>query len=53
MDSDEIPVLEALSGAVTLANEVKLAIFVIDRDGIWQAQWGELYRFEDEAPSEG
>ncbi len=48
MDSGEIPIVEALSKAVRFANKVKLAIVVIDRDGLWMPQWGELYRWEGE-----
>jgi len=49
MDSGELPILEALSGAIKLANEIKLALVVVDPDGLWRPQWGELYRWEDEA----
>ncbi len=45
MDSGELPILEALSNAISFANRVKLAIVVIDRDGLWRPQWGELYRW--------
>ncbi len=48
------PVLpkDALSGAVKLANKVKLAIVVVDPDRVWKQEWGELYRWEDEAETE-
>jgi hypothetical protein len=48
------PVLpkDALSGAVKLANQVKLAIVVVDPDGVWKQEWGELYRWEDDAEAE-
>jgi hypothetical protein len=48
MTSPDLPPIGALANAVKLANEVKLAIVVIDRDAIWKKEWGELYRWEDE-----
>jgi len=39
---------DALSGAVRLANQVKLAIVVLDPDGVWKPEWGELYRSQDD-----
>ena len=42
---------DALSNAVKLANEAKLAIVVIDPDGVWKKEWGELYR-DDGAENE-
>jgi len=43
---------DALSSAVKFANEMKLPIVVVDPDGVWKKEWGELYRWsgEDEAP---
>jgi hypothetical protein len=32
-----------------LANELKLPIVVVDPDGGWKQEWGELYRWSDEA----
>jgi hypothetical protein len=40
---------DALASAVKLANELKLAIVVVDPDGGWKKEWGELYRWSDEA----
>jgi hypothetical protein len=37
-----------LSGAVRLANQLKIAIGVPDPDGVWKKEWGELYRDESE-----
>src|ERR1700733_874681 len=37
---------DALSGAVKLANQLKIAIVVQDPDGVWKKEWGELYREE-------
>jgi hypothetical protein len=39
---------DALSGAVKLANQLKIAIVVQDPDGVWKPEWGELYRDEGE-----
>lgn len=42
-----MPPKDALAGAVKLANEKTLAIVVLDPDGVWKKEWGELYRVED------
>ena len=47
--SANLPPTEALSNAVKLANELKLAIVVVDPNAVWKKEWGELYRVEDEA----
>ena len=39
---------DALSGAVRLANQLKIAIVVQDPDGVWKKEWGELYRDDSE-----
>jgi len=39
---------DALSGAVRLANQLKLAIVVLDPDGVWKPEWGALYRERDD-----
>jgi hypothetical protein len=39
---------DALSGAVKLANQLKIAIVVQDPDQVWKPEWGELYRDEGE-----
>jgi hypothetical protein len=45
VDSGDVPAKDAFRGAVKLANDLKLAIVVIDPDGVWQKEWGELYKF--------
>ncbi len=40
---------DALANAVKLANELKLAIVVVDPDNGWKKEWGELYRWSEEA----
>ena len=47
--SESVAPKDALRGAVKLANELKLAIVVVDPDGIWKQEWGELYRWSEEA----
>jgi hypothetical protein len=44
LTTTEMPVRDAVSGAIQLANRKKLAIVVIDRDNIWNREWGELWR---------
>lgn len=42
--SDQLPPIEAFRSAVKLANEIKAPIVVLDPDGVWMTEWGELYR---------
>ena len=51
--SEDLAPVVALENAVKLANELKVAIVVVDRDAIWQPSWGELYRWEDEEGDPG
>ncbi|WP_294541180.1 hypothetical protein [uncultured Rhodoblastus sp.] len=44
VDSGDVPARDAFRGAVKLANDLKLAIVVIDPDNVWQKEWGELFR---------
>jgi hypothetical protein len=48
IDSGALPAVDAFRSAVKLANELKLAVVVVDPDRVWHANWGELFR--DEAP---
>jgi hypothetical protein len=48
LTSQEIPVRDAVIGAIQLANDKKLPIVVIDRDNIWKPEWGDLWRYEEE-----
>lgn len=41
---------EALRGAIKLANDLKAPLVVCDPDGLWQKEWGELYRVSDDEP---
>ena len=47
LTSEEMPILQALSGAITLANKRKLAIVVIDPDNLWNKDWGDLWRYDE------
>lgn len=49
-NSGELPLKDSFRTAVRLANEYKVALVVADPAGLWQAEWGSLYRYEDEAP---
>jgi hypothetical protein len=44
--SDELDPVEGFRCAVRLANEIKAPIVVEDAQGLWQEEWGELYREE-------
>jgi hypothetical protein len=50
--SEELPPRTAFRSAVQLANALKLAIVVVDPEGLWDTEWGELYRPED-GPEDG
>ena len=50
--SGELPLKDAIRSAVKLANDFKVALVVLDPDGLWQADWGQLYRYEDQPASE-
>jgi hypothetical protein len=49
LTSAEMPIRDAVSGAIQLANSKKIAIVVIDRDNIWKPEWGDLWRYEEES----
>lgn len=51
--TEPMPPADALSGAVQLANAKKLAIVVLDPDGVWKKEWGELYRVDDDREGDG
>ena len=52
LTSQEIPVRDAVIGAIQLANTRKLPIVVIDRDNIWKSEWGDLWSYEEEEGEE-
>ena len=41
--SGEPPAIDSFRSAIKLANEMKLAIVVMDPEGVWKKEWGELY----------
>lgn len=45
--SAEMPLKEAFRAAIKFANDFKVAMVVVDPDGLWQAEWGILYRDDD------
>ncbi len=47
LTSKEMPVRNAVIGAIQLANAKKLPIVVIDPDRLWTGEWGELWRYQD------
>jgi hypothetical protein len=48
LTSPEIPIRDAVIGAIELANSKKIPIVVIDRDNIWNSEWGELWRYQED-----
>jgi hypothetical protein len=46
--TERTPPKDALSGAVQLANQLKIAIVIRNPDGVWKKEWGELHRNESE-----
>jgi len=48
LTSEEVPALQALAAAVQLANARRIPIVVIDRDQLWNNEWGDLWRYEED-----
>src|SRR5689334_13271641 len=46
--SSEMGDVEAFRSAIRLANEIKAPIVVMDPQGLWKPEWGELYQEADE-----
>jgi hypothetical protein len=46
--SGELPAMDSFRSAVRLANEMKVAVVVIDPQGVWKKEWGELYKALDD-----
>jgi hypothetical protein len=42
--SDKLPAQESFRSAIKLANEMKVALVVMDPDAVWNPLWGDLYR---------
>jgi hypothetical protein len=49
LTTPEIPARDAVVGAIELANSKKIPLVVIDRDNIWKSEWGDLWRYEEDA----
>lgn len=47
--SDAMPLKEAFRTAVSLANELRMPLVVLDPHDLWQAEWGTLERMADGA----
>lgn len=45
--SEPLPPQDSFRSAVKLANDMKVAIVVLDPHGIWNPDWGDLYRDAD------
>src|SRR5450631_3273313 len=52
LTSYEMPIRDAVSGAIQLANTKKIALVVVDRDNIWKSEWGDLWRYQEEGDEE-
>ena len=48
VDSGELAARDAFRAAIRLANEMKLPVVVVDPDNVWDAAWGELYRYDED-----
>jgi hypothetical protein len=46
--SGRMSAVDSFRSAVRLANEMKVAVVVIDPNGVWQPEWGDLFRYEEE-----
>lgn len=44
--SPDMPAKDAFRSAIKLANEIKAPLVVADPEGIWDKEWGDLYRAE-------
>lgn len=47
LTSEQMPLRQAVIGAIQLANAKKIPIVVIDSDNLWSSEWGELWRYRD------
>jgi hypothetical protein len=41
--SGELPAVDAFRSAIKLANEMRVAMVVMDPEDVWKKDWGELY----------
>jgi hypothetical protein len=47
-DSGGLAAKDAFRAAVSIANEIKAPMVVMDPEGLWQSEWGDLYRYSDD-----
>ena len=45
--SGNLAVKDAFRSAIRIANEIKAPVVVVDPDGLWQTEWGDLYRYSE------
>jgi len=45
--SGSLAVKDAFRSAIRIANEIKAPVVVVDPDGLWQTEWGNLYRYSE------
>jgi hypothetical protein len=44
LTSGRVPAKDAFRNAVKLANDMKAPVVVLDPEGLWDPEWGDLYR---------
>ena len=42
--SPDLPLVDSFRSAIRLANQAKVALVVVDPEGMWKSEWGDLYR---------
>jgi hypothetical protein len=47
-DSGGLAAQDAFRAAIRIANEIKVPMVVMDPEGLWQAEWGDLYRYSED-----
>jgi hypothetical protein len=45
--SGELAAVDSFRSAIRLGNDMKVAVVVIDPQGVWKKEWGELYKALD------
>jgi hypothetical protein len=46
-DSGGLAAKDAFRAAIRIANEIKAPVVVMDPEGLWQSDWGDLYRYNE------
>ena len=47
-NSGDLAAKDAFRAAIRIANEMKAPLVVMDPDDLWQAEWGDLYRYSED-----